>query len=88
MSSETVLLSFPDLMSVQDLMSAFGIGRTKAYELIRSGALQSIKIGRAVRVLKISAVDFLLKNCYNLRQADGLRNDEGGNDESYRKPER
>jgi len=76
--------SAPDLMSVRDIMSLLGIGRTKAYSLTRSGDVQTIRIGRSVKIPKAAILAFL-ENCgYNSVQADGLRNTEGGDYESYR----
>ena len=36
--------------SVKDLMTLTGLGRTKCYELIATGELEAIKVGRSVRV--------------------------------------
>ena len=44
----------PQWLSVRDLMTLTGLGRTKCYELVASGELEAIKIGRAVRVRKAS----------------------------------
>ncbi|MCD8088988.1 MAG: helix-turn-helix domain-containing protein [Oscillospiraceae bacterium] len=40
-------------------MSILGIGRTKAYELIRSGQIRSIRIGRQLRISKSDLLDYL-----------------------------
>ena len=45
---------YPDLMSINDLRGALGIGRTKAYELVSSGELPSIRVGNAIRIPKTS----------------------------------
>jgi len=50
---------YPDVMSVADIRKALGIGRTKAYELINTGQLKSIKIGNAIRVPKLMLLDAL-----------------------------
>ena len=41
---ETVLLKIPDVME------RLSVGQTKVYELMSSGALRSVKVGRARRV--------------------------------------
>lgn len=49
----------PVLLSIEDLQDILNIGRTKAYELIRSGQLRSIRIGRLVRIAKSDLLEFL-----------------------------
>ncbi len=49
----------PTLFTVEELMSILGIGRTKAYELIRSGQIRSIRIGRQLRISKSDLLDYL-----------------------------
>lgn len=54
--------SFDDLpltLRVEDLMPILGIGRNTAYELIRSGQIRSIRVGRQLRVPKDAVLDFL-----------------------------
>lgn len=50
---------YPDVMSVADIRKALGIGRTKAYELVSTGQIRSIKIGNAIRVPKLMLLDAL-----------------------------
>jgi excisionase family DNA binding protein len=47
---ETVPTIGPKLLRVPQVMEALQLGRWKVYELIRSGALESIKVGRDRRV--------------------------------------
>ncbi|MCD8117575.1 MAG: helix-turn-helix domain-containing protein [Oscillospiraceae bacterium] len=49
----------PVLLSIEALQDILGIGRTKAYELIRSGQIRSIRIGRLVRIAKSDLLEFL-----------------------------
>ena len=56
--------SFDDLpltLRVEELMSILGIGRNTAYELIRSGQIKSIRVGRQFRVPKDAVLDFLAR---------------------------
>lgn len=48
----------PTFISVKDLCSMLGIGRTKAYELLGSGSIQSAHIGRRRMVSRRSAKEF------------------------------
>ena len=59
---ETKYCSFDDLpltLRVEDLMPILGIGRNTAYELVRSGQIRSIKIGRQIRIPKQEVFAFL-----------------------------
>ena len=56
--------SFDDLpltLRVEELMPILGIGRNTAYELIRSGQIRSIRVGRQLRVPKDAVLDFLTR---------------------------
>lgn len=46
------------LLTVKEAARRLSIGRTKTFALIRSGALESILIGRARRVLAQSVADY------------------------------
>ena len=52
----------PLALRVEDLMPVLGIGRNTAYELVRSGQIRSIKIGRQIRVPRDAVVEFLGRN--------------------------
>ena len=42
--------SRPMLLTVKDLEAELQLGRTRTYELVRSGVIPTIRIGRAVRI--------------------------------------
>lgn len=46
-------------LSIDETMSATGIGRTKLYELINAGELKAKKIGKRTIVLKADLEEFL-----------------------------
>ena len=48
----------PLCLSINDTAHALGIGRTKIYELINAGQLETVKIGRRtlVRIASIRAI--------------------------------
>lgn len=52
----------PLVLRVEDLMPVLGIGRNTAYELVRSGQIRSIRVGRQLRVPKDAVIDFLGRN--------------------------
>jgi excisionase family DNA binding protein len=39
-----------EFISLNELQEILGIGRTKAYDLVASGELPAIRVGRAIRV--------------------------------------
>ncbi|MEG1752220.1 MAG: helix-turn-helix domain-containing protein [Clostridia bacterium] len=45
---------------MQDLQKMLGIKRTKTYELLKSGTIKSIKIGKDYKISKINVVAYLL----------------------------
>jgi excisionase family DNA binding protein len=54
----------PEWLSIQDLMILTSLGRTKCYELVASGELEAIKVGRAVRVSKASYIEWTRRQRY------------------------
>ncbi len=54
--------SFDDLpltIRVEELMPILGVGRNAAYELVRSGQIRSVRIGRQLRIPKDAVLNFL-----------------------------
>jgi excisionase family DNA binding protein len=49
----------PLLMKPEEAAQMLGIGRTKVYELIRSGALRSVRIGGLRRISAIALAEFV-----------------------------
>ncbi len=56
----TTMDSLPLLMTAREAGAVLRIGRSKVYELIRSGELRSIRIGSQIRIPK-DAIDELLR---------------------------
>ena len=52
-------LDLPMTLRVEDLMPLLGIGRNTAYELIRSGQIRSVRIGRQIRIPRDALLEFL-----------------------------
>lgn len=55
------LSDLPMTLLVEDLMPLLGIGRNTAYELIRSGQIRSVRIGRQIRIPRDALLEFLRK---------------------------
>ena len=49
----------PLTLRVEDLMSILFVGRNTAYELVRSGQIRSIRIGRQLRIPKDAVQEYL-----------------------------
>ena len=49
----------PLVLRVEDLSMVLGIGRNTAYELVRSGQIRSIRIGRQLRIPRDELQRFL-----------------------------
>ncbi len=47
------------LVRPEDAADALGVGRTKVYELMRSGALRSVKIGGLRRIPATALAEFV-----------------------------
>ena len=49
----------PLIMTVEDLMPILLIGRNTAYDLVRSGEIKSIRVGRQIRIPRDTLIAFL-----------------------------
>ena len=49
----------PLVLRVEDLMPVLDIGRNTAYELVRSGQIRSVRVGRKLRIPKQAVGEFL-----------------------------
>lgn len=49
----------PVILTVPEVSSLLRVGKNRGYELVRSGAIQSIRIGRRIRVPRQAVLDFL-----------------------------
>ncbi len=51
--------TMPMVLGVIDIADTLAIGRNKAYELVSSGAIRSIKIGQHYRIPREVFIEFL-----------------------------
>ena len=49
----------PLVMTVENLMPILLVGRNTAYELVRSGEIKSIRVGRQIRITRDALIEFL-----------------------------
>lgn len=52
----------PDVISVSDLAKVLGVGKNSAYELVNTGKLKSVRVGRQIRISKAALLQFLEGN--------------------------
>lgn len=51
--------NLPVVLSVQQLADVLQIGRNSAYDLVKSGQIRSIRIGRTIRIPQSALFDYL-----------------------------
>lgn len=51
--------NLPLVLSVPQLADILHIGRNAAYDLVKSGAIRSIRIGRTIRIPKSALLEYL-----------------------------
>lgn len=49
----------PITLRVEELMAILHVGRNTAYELVRSGKIRSIKVGRQLRIPRDAVAEFI-----------------------------
>lgn len=54
---------YPDVVSIAELQSMLRISRNTAYELVRSGKIRSVKIGRTYRIPRAAVEAYLNVSC-------------------------
>lgn len=54
--------AYPDVMTVQQVRQALGIGRTAVYRLLESHEIECFMIGNAYKIPKTCLIDFVRKN--------------------------
>ena len=57
-----VFANYPDVVNVEQMSEMLGICTRTAYQLLKSGAVKHIKIGRFYKVPKWNIIIYLLKS--------------------------
>jgi len=65
MADNIIFSKFPDVLTINDMQKALGIGRSMAYRLIRSGKVRHLRIGKAIKIPKQDLIDYTLGGCYS-----------------------
>ena len=53
--------SYPDVVSVEEIQQMLRIGKNAVYQLLKDGAIKSIKVGKRYVVPKKYIIEFLMK---------------------------
>ncbi|GHV13299.1 hypothetical protein FACS1894219_07920 [Clostridia bacterium] len=62
-----MLDNYRDVLTVKELAEVLRIGKNAAYDLVRTRAVASVRIGRKYLVPKRKVIEFLGDSCYNSR---------------------
>lgn len=62
MDSPIFLEKLPLMLRVDDLPELLSIGRNTAYNLVRSGKIRSIRIGRCYRIPRDALAEYIMKS--------------------------
>lgn len=54
--------NLPLILSVDQLAEVLRVGRNTAYDLVRSGQIRSVRVGRQIRIPRDALIDFLSQN--------------------------
>ena len=50
---------YPDVVTIEELQEMLGIGRGLAYQLVNSGKIKAVKVGREWRITKKTIIEFI-----------------------------
>ena len=57
----SIFSEYPDVVGIKEICKMLGIGKDKAYELVKNGELRKIPCSRSVKVPKISVIEYILR---------------------------
>lgn len=59
MANYTDMTQMPLVLSVNEMAEVLNIGRNTAYNLVRSGRIQTVRVGHQIRIPKAALQEFL-----------------------------
>lgn len=65
MNDNILCNDLPPVLTPEDVQHYLHIGRTKAYQLVRSGALPAVRVGRQYRIPRAYFVEYLESHTTN-----------------------
>ena len=66
-----IFMKYPDVLSVEQMRSALGVGRNAAYNLIKSKKIPYFRVGSSIRIPKQCLIDYIIGECYNSSLTNG-----------------
>ena len=67
---ESLFSEYPDVLTVHQVRSALGIGRTGVYRLLESRQIKCFKIGNTYKIPKSALIAFVAQSCGSSREGD------------------
>ena len=62
LTKENTFTEYPDIVTPKQLMQMLHIGRNKAFKLLNTDEIPSIRIGKSHKIPKIYVIEYLNKN--------------------------
>ncbi len=59
MGREKMFRDYPDVLTPQQVQEMLGVGQGMAYQLLREGKIQNVRMGKLYRVPKSAVIDYL-----------------------------
>ncbi len=59
MGREKMFRDYPDVLTPQQVQEMLGVGQRLAYQLLREGKIQNVRMGKLYRVPKAAVIDYL-----------------------------
>jgi excisionase family DNA binding protein len=51
--------NYNDMVNLEDLQKMLGIGKNKAYELLKNKEIENFKIGREYKIPKVAIINYI-----------------------------
>lgn len=59
MGREKMFWDYPDVLTPQQVQEMLGVGQRMAYQLLREGKIQNVRMGKLYRIPKAAVIDYL-----------------------------
>ena len=59
MGREKMFRDYPDVLTPQQVQEMLGVGQRMAYQLLREGKIQNVRMGKLYRIPKTAVIDYL-----------------------------
>lgn len=69
----TMFSTYPDVVTVEQLQDALGVGRSTAYKMINNNEIGHIRIGNSIKIPKMALINYIYAYeqaipCYNVNR--------------------